>query len=154
MRHQLLRQSQKQRWWRLHRRLWRWRQVPSAFHRKRPDTWPRHSGHKWVWLANSRAVCATESTELDWPHSAAMGDLRLWICQLSNRPFNPIYHVITLVIMYMYARTCMCTVCFISQSSVAVFVGVFLCYIYFYLIVFTPFLVKFLRHQRVLNQEK
>ena len=80
--HQLLRQGEQcSSWRRLHSCLWRW-QLPSAVHRKRPDTWLGWRGDQWVWLASSRAVCATESTELEESHLDEMGDLRLWWCLL------------------------------------------------------------------------
>ena len=79
MRHQLLRQGRKRPWWRLHSRLWHW-QLPSALQRKRPNTWHGNRGDQRVWLANSGAVCATESADLVRPHLTEMGALRLWRC--------------------------------------------------------------------------
>ena len=84
VRQQLLRHGSQRRWWRLHSRLWHW-ELPSALHRQRRHQWPGCCGDKWFWLANCRAVCASESTKLDWLDKSTVGSLRLWQRRLSAR---------------------------------------------------------------------
>ena len=81
VRQQLLPQGRKRRWWPLHSRLWHW-QLPSAVHWQRRHNRPGRRCDQWVWLANSRAVCATESTKLVRLYRSEMGGLRMWQCLL------------------------------------------------------------------------
>ena len=97
VRHELLRHRRQHRK-RLHSSLWH-QQLSSALHRQRPDTWPGGSGDQWVWLANSRAVCATESTKLVRLYRSEMGGLRMWQCLLIADVWRKITYITSIVYM-------------------------------------------------------